>query len=278
MKYVFVNDDFFEENKAFIRTSDLALQRGYGVFDFFKTRNNKPLFLEDYLDRFFNSANEMFITIPISRAQLKENIFKLIEKNNIPESGIRITATGGYSPDGYSPVQGNIIIQQQLLVQPSQEKFDAGLRIATHEYMRDLPSVKSINYIMGVWLQKQLREKQLDDVLYFKNNIITEFPRSNVFMVTGGTKLLTPGKNVLAGVTRKKIFAFAPGLLPTSIADISLNELKSADEVFMTSTTRRILPVVEIDGVKIGNGKPGKITGELYRIFVEAEEKEMRMY
>ncbi|MFT3749564.1 MAG: aminotransferase class IV [Agriterribacter sp.] len=277
MSYVFVNNDFFEEDKALIRTSDLALQRGYGVFDFFKTLNNKPLFLEDYLDRFFNSANEMFITLSISRAQLKEIIFKLIEKNNIPNGGIRINATGGYSPDGYTPVQGNIIIQQQPLIQPSPEKIETGLRIITYEYMRDLPSVKSINYVMGVWLQQQLKKRQMDDVLYFKNNIITELPRSNIFMITSEGKLLTPANNVLAGITRKKILSFARGVLPVLTTDISPDELKNAEEVFITSTTKRILPVVEIDGKRIGSGKPGKLTNKLYELLVETEQTETGM-
>ena len=175
MRWIFVNNEFFEEDKAVVKAGDLALQRGYGVFDFFRTKNNKPLFLDDYLDRFFNSASEMFITIPLPREALKKIIYELIEKNKLPESGIRITATGGYSPDGYLPSQANIIMQQQPLTMPPAEKYKQGMKIITHEYLRDLPSIKSINYLMGVWLQKKLKAMQADDVLYFKNNIISEF-------------------------------------------------------------------------------------------------------
>src|SRR6478736_7357512 len=171
MKWIFINNDFVEENKAVLQAGDMAVQRGYGVFDFFRTRNNKPLFLDDYLDRFFNSAKEMFIIIPLGREDLKENIYRLMAMNNMPESGIRITATGGYSADSYSVAEGNIIIQQQPLIQPSEEKFLNGVKIITYPYLRDLPHIKSINYLMGVWLQKQLKEKQLDDVLYFQNDI-----------------------------------------------------------------------------------------------------------
>lgn len=272
MSWVFINNDFFEEGNAVVNISDLAVQRGYGVFDFFRTRNNKPLFLDDYLDRFFRSAKEMFITLPVNRAQLQNAIYVLIEKNDISDSGIRITATGGYSTDGYTPVQANIIIQQHPLNPLPKEKFENGIKIMTYDYMRDLPLVKSINYIMGVWLQKQLKEKKLDDVLYYNNGIITEFPRSNIFIVTHAGKLLTPGKNILSGITRKKILEFAPELLPTEIADITPGELKNAAEIFTTSTTKRILPIVEVDGKKIGNGKPGVITIKLYKQFMEIEE------
>ena len=272
MKWIFINNDFVEEDKAVLQAGDMAVQRGYGVFDFFRTRNNKPLFLDDYLDRFFNSAKEMFIIIPLSREDLKENIYRLMAMNNMPESGIRITATGGYSADSYSVAEGNIIIQQQPLIQPSEEKFLNGVKIITYPYTRDLPHIKSINYLMGVWLQKQLKEKQLDDVLYFQNNIITEFPRSNVFIVTQDRELVTPAHNVLAGITRKKILQLAPDIILTSTRDVLTDELKNATEVFMASTTRRILPVTEIDGEKVGDGKPGSITTRLYKRLLELEE------
>lgn len=274
MKWVFINDDFFEEDKAVIKTNDLALQRGYGVFDFFRTSNNQPLFLEDYLNRFYHSAKEMFIKVPLERKQLKEIIFKLIEKNNLPESGIRITATGGYSPDGYMPVEGNIIIQQQPLKLPPKEKYENGIKIITHEYVRDLPSVKSINYLMGVWLQQKIKEKQADDVLYYKNGIISECPRSNIFMVNDKGELLTPVENVLAGITRKKILEMSRNVMPTFTRDITLTELKNANEVFITSTTKRLLPIVQIDGEKVGDGKPGNITAALYDLFMKMENQQ----
>jgi D-alanine transaminase/branched-chain amino acid aminotransferase len=274
MKWVFINDDFFEEDKAVIKTNDLALQRGYGVFDFFRTSNNQPLFLEDYLNRFYHSAKEMFIKVSLERKQLKEIIFKLIEKNNLPESGIRITATGGYSPDGYMPVEGNIIIQQQPLKLPPKEKYENGIKIITHEYVRDLPSVKSINYLMGVWLQQKIKEKQADDVLYYKSGIISECPRSNIFMVNDKGELLTPVENVLAGITRKKILEMSRNVMPTFTRDITLTELKNANEVFITSTTKRLLPIVQIDGEKVGDGKPGNITAALYDLFMKMENQQ----
>lgn len=273
MNWTYINDHFVEEDKAVINVRDLSVQRGYGVFDFFRIRDNKPLFLDDYLTRFFNSASELFITLPLSGQQLKEVIYTLISRNNIPHSGIRITATGGYSPDGYTPARGNLIIQQQPLIPVSAEKKEYGIKIITHEYMRDLPAVKSINYVMGVWLQRLVKEKQADDVLYVKNNLVTEFPRANIFMVSREGKLLTPASNVLAGITRKKVLTLAPEILPVATTAIALHELKNAAEVFMTSTTKCILPIVEIDGIKINDGRPGAITKALSALFSEMEER-----
>lgn len=272
MRWTFVNNDFAEEEKAFIQTNDLALQRGYAVFDYFRTLNNQPLFLDDYLDRFFNSARELSITLAYTVQEVKAIILQLIQKNNIPQSGIRMIATGGYSPDSYTPVQGNFILQQQPLQLPDAEKFETGIRIMTHPYQRDLPAVKSINYLMGIWLQKQLKEKGLDDVLYVQNNIISEFPRANIFIITPEGRLATPAHNILSGITRKKILEFAGNILPTEVRDISVTELKQATEVFMTSTTKRILPVTEIDGTPIGNGKAGSLTRQLHTLFIQQLE------
>lgn len=271
MKWAFARNDFFEEEKAVLQLSDMAIQRGYGVFDFFRTSKNKPLFLDDHLDRFFNSARELFITLPLEREALINIIHRLIAKNNIPESGIRITATGGYTTDNYSAGEGNIIIQQQELTLPAEEKFLSGIKIITHDYLRDLPQVKSINYLMGVWLQQKVKAHKADDVLYVHDNLITEFPRSNIFIVTQQRELTTPANKVLAGITRKKLLEVAPAVVPTYVRDISVDELKNAAEVFMTSTTKRLLPVTEIDGLKIGNGSPGTITKLLYNRFIEFE-------
>ncbi|ANH79603.1 amino acid aminotransferase [Niabella ginsenosidivorans] len=272
MRWTFVNDAYYEEEKAVLKTGDLALQRGYAVFDYFRTSDSQPLFPDDYLDRFFNSASRLFITIPQTREQIKNAIDSLIEKNQIAgDSGIRMLATGGYSPDSYTPVRGNLIIQQHPVALPGKEKFEQGMKIVTHEYMRDFPEVKSINYLMGIWLQQQLKEKEADDVVYFRNNIISEFPRANIFIVTRDGKLATPAQHILHGITRKKVLQLAHEMLPVEKRDISVNELKNAAEVFMTSTTKRLLPVIAIDGNPVGNGKPGKVTRQLYEQFMAME-------
>ena len=272
MNWSFVNSDFVETDKAMLHISDLSVQRGYGVFDFFRTSNHVPLFIDDHLDRFFHSAKELFLDLPFNRAELKAIIRQLLDKNQLPDSGVRITATGGYSADGYAQTKSNLIIQQKTMTMPSAEKWEAGLKLMTYEYLRDLPTVKSINYLMGVWIQKQIAEKKVDDVLYVKNGIISELPRSNIFIVTKGGELITPGNNVLQGITRKRIFEFASAILPLSIRDVSVSELKTAAEVFVSSSSRRIMPVIETDGQRVVDGKPGEITRRLHEIFLKVEK------
>jgi len=143
--------------------------------------------------------------------------------------------------------------------------FEKGLSVITYEHQRELPAIKSINYLMAVWLQPLLREKQADDMIYHQKGILTEFPRSNVFIVTADQKLITPARNILYGITRKNVLALASSSLPVEERDVTMDELLNASEVFLTSTTKKILPVFNIDSHMIGHGKPGLVTRELYR-------------
>src|SRR5690348_11729210 len=105
---VFLNNQFVQEEKAVLQISDLAIQRGYGIFDFFKVVNSIPVFLEDHLERFYFSAEQMRLDVAYSRDDLKKIIFELIEKNTASDTGIRLTVTGGYSPDGYQLSSPNL--------------------------------------------------------------------------------------------------------------------------------------------------------------------------
>ena len=257
--YATVNGEFIPSDKASVLITDLAIQRGYGIFDFFKTINNKPIFLDCHLDRLYYSAGQMRLPIGVSRNRLKDILQDLIERNNIPDSGIRITVTGGYSPDGYSIAEPNIIITQQIL-HIVEDVSEQGISVITWQHSRQLPHAKTLDYLMAVWLQPVIKEKNADNVLYFNNGIITECPRANFFIVTHDNKVITPQKNILKGVIRKQVLQLSDNDVEIIENDISLDDLKQCKEAFITSTTKNILPVLQIDGQQIGNGKPGEIT------------------
>ncbi len=268
----FVNNQFIEESKATLGITDLSIQRGYGIFDFFRTSNYIPLFLDDYLDRFFKSAFILRLQPKYSREELKNIINEMIRQNKLPDSGLKMILTGGYSSDGYDLSSSNFLIIQQPVQLPGTEKFDKGLKIILYEYMRDLPQAKSINYLMGVYLQDKIRQHEADDVLYHKDGCILEFPRSNVFMITKDHTVVTPAMNVLHGITRMKVLEIARKNYKVEERVITVDELRNAAEVFLTSTTKPILPVLTIENIAVGNGKPGEITTSLCQAFLEMEK------
>lgn len=269
----FLNDRFVEEHDATLQVTDLAIQRGYGVFDFIRISNNIPLFLADYLERFYNSAAILHLQPPHTKQALTEIIYELISKNNLGEAGVKMILTGGYSADSFTPVAPNLVVMQLPIQIPSPAKFDTGIRVITYEYQRDLPAVKSINYLMGIWLLQKIKAQQAADVLYHRQGIASELPRANVFMVTHDNKIVTPADNILHGITRKKLLQLAAAKYTVEVRDVTIEEIKNAAEVFITSTTKRLLPLTQIDETVIGTGKAGPVVTLLNAAFITMEQK-----
>lgn len=265
----FFNGRFIDHEKASLHVSDLSMQRGYGVFDFFRTIDHVPLFMEDYLDRFYRSAEGLRLPVGLDRNKLAAVIQELIAHNKIAASGIRLTLTGGYSPDSYQIATPNLVITQQPLKPRPAHWTETGMKIITHEYLRELSSIKSINYLMAVWLQEKIKRAGADDVLYYKNNEVSELPRSNFFIITHDDVIVTPAKNILHGITRMKVIEMASSLYKVEERAVTPDEVRTAKEAFITSTTKQLIPVVQVDNTIIGNGRPGIVTKAMNTRFEE---------
>ncbi|QCR21347.1 aminotransferase class IV [Pontibacter sp. SGAir0037] len=266
-----VNQVILPYENASLHISDLAIQRGYGVFDFFKCQGQRPLFLPEYLDRLYDSARFVELAVPLSRDELETGIYKLLEKNDLELSGMKIIVTGGYSANGYDPVKPNLVMLQQPLVLPDAYIIEQGIKVITHEYVRELPLAKTINYVTGIKLIRQIREQGAADVLYHQNGIVTELPRCNFFIVRQDNTVVTPAQDVLAGITRKNVLQLAARKFKAEAATVTLDDVANAKEAFLTSTTKRILPIVQVDNTIIGKGKPGEVTLSLLKELVKVE-------
>lgn len=246
--YCFAQNQISLLENAGVPVGDLLVQRGYGIFDYLRVSNNKPLFIEAHLDRLFNSAEIMRLSITLSKEELKKIVADLIEKNNIPFSGIRLIIAGGDAPDGYTITKPHLIIIQQPLDAPPAQMATKGIQLVSHFYQRQLAEVKTTDYLMAIHLQPWMKSQGGDDILYYNNDTVSECPRSNIFMVSQDNTIVTPARNMLKGITRKNIIAIAEAHhLKLEQRDISLSEMKKAKEVFITSSTKRIIPVSRLD-------------------------------
>ncbi len=270
--YTYLNNEIVSAEKAILHVRDLSIQRGYGIFDFFKIQDGHPFFLNNYLNRFYNSADVMRLPVQQTPDELKSIIYQLIEKNNIAASGIKMILTGGYSEDGYEPAAPNLVITQQRLTLPGTDLIEKGVKIITHDYVRDLASAKTINYSMGIWLINKIKEQGAYDVLYHQKNIVSEFPRCNFFMVKKDGTVITPKDRVLHGITRKNILNLASKRYPTEEGTITLDDILQAKEAFLTSTTKRIVPIVQINNSLISDGKPGSVSLSLLDDLIALEK------
>ncbi|MBT2564005.1 aminotransferase class IV [Pedobacter sp. ISL-68] len=251
--YISINNELVLKEGANISVSDLSIQRGYGIFDFLKTLNNKPIFIQDYFDRFYHSAKEMNLEVNLDRTQLYEAILKLITKNNIPNSGIKIILTGGFSDDGYTMVKPNLIIIQTPL-NISEALAEKGLNLVSYNHQRQIPHVKTIDYLQAIRLQKFVRESNADDLLYHNNGKVRECPRANFFIITDN-EIITAKNEILNGITRKKILGLNIPNYTFAERDFTLDELYNAKEAFISSSTKNAFPVNQVDEKLIGDGK-----------------------
>lgn len=260
--YAFFNNAFLPVEKAVLHISDLSIQRGYGIFDFFKMVNGKTPFLDDYINRFFQSAEQLLLPVALSHEELKQIALELLQRNGETDAGVKLLLTGGYSSDGYTPGTPNLVITQSTLPMVPDKIIEQGVPIITHSFRRELPRVKSINYTTGILQQQKVKEANAYDVLYQLQGEISEFPRSNIFIVTKEGTILTPADHVLSGITRQQILRMS-SKAGIQTGKVTMDDLLQAQEAFLASTTKRILPIVTVDGHTIGTGKPGPITIDL---------------
>jgi len=261
---VYLNGTYLPKENAVLNVADLAILRGFGIFDYFRYMAGKPRFLEDHLDRFYRSAELLALTIPATRTELRAAVYELIKRNSVADGGIRFVLTGGYATDGYTPTTPNLVGLAYPFKGPAPEQYETGVKALLHSYQRQFPQVKSIDYLEGIRIQPMLREKGVDYALYVDPaGNVRESDRSNYLMVKDGT-LITPEDDILHGITRMHLLKLAAQLgIPVATRTISTAELKAADEAIICSSVKGAMAITEIDGVPVAEGKVGPVTLKL---------------
>lgn len=257
MAIQFYNGDFLPKEAIKFSINDVGILRGYGIFDFMRVIEGVPVFIEDHLDRFENSAAVVGLELPYSRDKIRSVIYELAKVNGFALGYIKLVMTGGETPDGFAPGRPNLAILNDALENNAQKLFDEGTSLMTYDYTRDFPASKTTGYVMAVKLLPEWKKDGHFDVLYHTAGTVTELSRSNIFFFKGN-KLITNDGAILKGITRMKVLEVAEEMFETEVRDFSLEELRAADEVFMTSTNRRVMPVIKLDNQLIADGKVGE--------------------
>lgn len=273
----YVDGTFVPAANACVPIEDLGLQRGYGIFDYLRVSGTVPLFLHDHLDRFLRSAEMMRLPLAHDRQGLERIVHEVIDSEVLTVSGIRILLTGGPSSDGYTISAPRLAVIRQPLSAPPGQLPATGIGLCSYGYQRQLSSVKTTDYLMAVWLQPWLKERGGDDILYHDGGLVRECPRSNIFLVDEVGALVTPKEGMLAGITRKQVIAVAEQAgIPSVQRDVRLDEVHRAREVFITSSTRRIVPVRQIDDHLFTSRGP--VTQMLWDAFLAHEQAYLRAH
>ncbi len=270
----YIDGHWVHPHEATISINDTAVLRAYSVFESLRTYDRRPFHLDEHLTRLYRSAELIDLDIPYSREHITAVVYEVIERNAYRHAALRILVTGGASEDGVLP-NGNpvLVVLITPLGERNMQRFASGFKLITTHLQRIMPEAKTTNYIAAVRALKEAARRNANDALFVnEQGHVLEATRSNFFIFRGDT-LVTPRQDILIGVTRNVVLDLARGRFPIEERPILLEELAQADEAFITSSSKEILPVVQIDDLTIGNGKPGPRTYELEQRFIEMVDR-----
>ncbi len=262
----YIDGQFVLDSDALIPATDLAVLRGYGVFDYLRTYGGKPFHLEAHLARLQRSAALIGLDLPYSLEEINNIVLETLQRNSYAESNVRIILTGGDSDDNIMPRgDSRLVVMVTPFTHPPEAWYRDGVKVITERTERYIPEAKTLNYIPAiVALQKARAQDAIDAIYIDRSGNALEGTTTNLFAFFGDV-LVTPSDGILHGITREVVLELASDLCEVQIRDLSAEELLRADEVFITSSNKQICPVRQIDDTVIGS--PGRYTQRLMAHF-----------
>jgi len=273
-RLIFMNDSLVPEHEAKVSVFDHGLLYGDGVFEGLRSYAGKVFRLEAHTDRLFASGRAICLEIPLSKEAVMGAVVDTLAANNLADGYVRLIVTRGAGGLGLDPAKTSnpqvIVIADTISLYP-REYYEQGLRIVTAATQRTQsaalsPRIKSLNYLNNIMAKLEgLQAGCVEALMLNHKGEVAECTGDNVFVVRGG-RLLTPPPDagILEGITRGAVMELAVAAgLDCREQTLVRHDLYTADECFLTGTAAEVIPVVEIDGRRIGSGMPGPITKQL---------------
>ena len=277
---IYIGGQFYDKENAKISVYDHGLLYGDGVFEGMRSYSGKVFRMQAHLDRLYESAQAICLTIPISKEQLEADINKTLQINALQDAYIRLVVTRGSGSLGLDPNRTSnpqvIIIADAISIYP-EEYYQKGLKIITASTIRNHPAalsprVKSLNYLNNIMAKIEgLQAGCVEALMLNIKGEVAECTADNIFIVKNGV-LQTPPKDagILEGITRNAVLDLAKELrIPAEEVTLTRHDLFVADECFLTGSAAEVIPVVSIDGRTIADGTVGKVTSKLMAEFKE---------
>lgn len=275
---IFLDGQMVDEKDAVVSVFDHGLLYGDGVFEGTRIYDGNIAFLEDHVDRLFESAKVIMLNVGMTKEDLIKATVETCKANGLENGYIRHVITRGSGTLGLNPhlckKASVIIIADNIKLYP-QEMYDEGMKIVTVGTLRNMPEalnprVKSLNYLNNIMAKiEAINAGVMECLMLNPQGYIAEASGDNVFAVKGN-KLMTPPTwcGALEGITREKVMDLAREQGMEVIETVMTRyELWTADEVFLTGTAAEVIAVIELDKRPIGNGKPGTITNKLIEAY-----------
>ncbi|MCA6079500.1 MAG: branched-chain-amino-acid transaminase [Endomicrobium sp.] len=277
---IYLDGKFVEREDAKISVFDHGLLYGDGIFEGIRAYNGRIFRLKEHLDRLWASAKAINITIPVQQKDMEKAVIKTLLANELYDAYIRLVVTRGRGDLGLDPRKCTlppsiIVITDNISLYP-EELYEKGMdviTVSTRRIRQDSlsPNIKSLNYLNNIIAKMEAtRAGVMEAIMLNAEGYVAECTGDNIFLMKNGILYTPPGsEGALMGITRDAVIELAKNKLKISVKEerISIYNVYTADECFLTGTAAEIIPVVTADSREIADGKPGKMTVKLIKEF-----------
>ncbi len=280
---VYLNGTLMPAQEATISPLDRGFLYGYGLFETMRSYNGRVFRLDRHLARLRRSAAMLALASELEAYDLEQAIYKTLEANRLKDARIRLTVSAGLGERGLAPPNLGpitVMVFVEKLVLPSPQVYRRGIRAAIVSTRRSslspLSQIKATAYLDSfIALSQAVALGAEEAILLNERGFIAECSTSNIFLVAKGL-LFTPSQEsgILPGITREAVLELARDLGIEAIeGEIPETDLFRAEEAFLTTSVREIVPITSVDGKPIGSGRPGPVTKRLMAAYKELVEK-----
>jgi len=279
---VFLNGRFLPLEEAKVPVLDRGFIFGDGVYELVPVYSRVAFRLDEHLARLERSLAETRIRNPYVRAQWREIIYRLVDAQPFEDQGVYFQVTRGVAKRDHAfpkDAEPTVFVMSNPLVTPLRETVQKGAAAVSAQDNRWLRcDIKSTSLIGNCLLRQLSAEAGAAETILFRDGKLTEASSSNVFVVKRGV-ILSPPKTslILPGITYDVVLELARGAsLPLELRDVGEAEVRAADEIWVTSSSKEVLPIVSLDAAPVGDGRPGPVFARMYQLYQEFKQKVMR--
>ena len=270
---VYLNGKYLPLEQACVPVLDRGFIFGDGVYEVIPVYGRKAFRLEHHLQRLKNSMQAVHLNNPHTDEEWSDIINNVVERNDGGDQSIYLQVTRGVAsrdhrfPDNTIPT---VFVMSNLLVMAPTEQLEHGVKAITLDDIRwQYCNIKGIALLPNILLRQQAVEQGAAEAILLRKNEVTEGAASNVFIVKDGV-IITPPKTdcLLPGITRDLVVEQAHEHdMPVEETIIKQEDLLAADEIWLTSSTKEILPVTQLNSQTVGTGKPGPVWKQMYDLY-----------
>lgn len=275
MVVFYANGEWVEETTPVIPVDERGHQFGDGIYEVVRVYDGVPFMLKEHIDRLFMSAQAIQINMPWTKEEITSLMEEGVTRANENNCAIYLQVTRGIALRHHlfpQNVQPSITMTvRPVTMTPIEERKKGKRAIFLPDERWANCYIKSLNLLPNILAKQEAVNRGADEAIFIRDSYMTEGTASNTYIVQDGAIVTTPiSKRILYGITRMRVEQIAAALhLPFVERHVTKEEVLAADEVFYTSSTIEIMPIVEIEGKQIGNGQMGPVVTRLFDSFFE---------